>query len=238
MSQVKRDLHVLISIAKLDASLNAARKELSVLPTKVARAKQALEDIAERERDSKNQMEEMTKEARTLEQQLEDNAEKTNKYRAQLMQVESNKEYTAMLHEIDYMEKDTDAKEERLLILMDELDREKADNETFLEKSAAEKRKFESEITDLETRTRSVEGEVAKLESEKPKLLAELDPRIKKRYDRILAKMNDFAVTHIQSDICQGCFTRIPPQVAVEVRKNEELITCEACGRILVYYNA
>lgn len=238
MSQVKRDLHVLISIAKLDASLNAARKELSVLPTKVARAKQALEDIAERERDSKNQMEEMTKEARTLEQQLEDNAEKTNKYRAQLMQVESNKEYTAMLHEIDYMEKDTDAKEERLLILMDELDREKADNETFLERSAAEKSTFESEITDLETRTRSVEGEVAKLESEKPKLLAELDPRIKKRYDRILAKMNDFAVTHIQSDICQGCFTRIPPQVAVEVRKNEELITCEACGRILVYYNA
>jgi len=51
----------------------------------------------------------------------------------------------------------------------------------------------------------------------------ELDPQIKKRYDRILAKLHDFAVTHITDEVCHGCHSRIPPQAAVEVRKNDTI---------------
>jgi predicted nucleic acid-binding Zn-ribbon protein len=82
----------------------------------------------------------------------------------------------------------------------------------------------------------SLGREVEKLQAEKPRLLAELDPRLKARYDRLLAKYHDFAVTNVVDETCQGCHARIPPQVDVEVRQNERIITCEACGRILVHY--
>ncbi|UCH85816.1 MAG: hypothetical protein JSW50_09170 [Candidatus Latescibacterota bacterium] len=50
--------------------------------------------------------------------------------------------------------------------------------------------------------------------------------------------MGDFAVTHVEDEICQGCFSRVPPQLALEVKNNDQIITCQACGRILVHYNA
>jgi predicted nucleic acid-binding Zn-ribbon protein len=238
MEEVQRDLHILISIAKVDASLNDARKELAILPVKVDKIKKSLAGLEERENESKGQVEDMAKERRVIEQQLEDNEEKTKKLRVQLMEVKTNKEYTAMLHEIEHIEKDTEAKEERLLVLMDEYDQENEQSRSLMEESKNQKAALQQQRSALEQRLRELEADVARLEGEKPKLLGELDPRIKKRYDRLLAKLHDFAVTHVEDETCQGCFTRVPPQVAVEVKKNEAIITCEACGRMLVYYAA
>ncbi|MDH3217561.1 MAG: C4-type zinc ribbon domain-containing protein [Candidatus Krumholzibacteria bacterium] len=237
MADIRRELHVLISIAKLDHSLNEARVELGRLPVRVESVRKSLREIENREADSKSRLDDMAKQRRILEQQLEDNEEKLKKYKVQLMEVKTNKEYTAMLHEIDHLEKDTEAKEERLLILMDQLDGESNDNESYLEKSAKDKAQLVSQGEELEKRISSLEQEMQRLRAEKPKLLAELDPGVKKRYERTLAKLHDFAVTHVVDETCQGCFTRIPPQIVVEVKNNDRLITCEACGRMLVYYH-
>lgn len=237
-TDLKRDLHVLISIAKVDAAINENRKELVRLPRQMEKARKSLADIDGLETDAKANIEDMTKERRALEEAVEDNAVKVTRYKTQLMEVKTNKEYTAMLHEIDHVEKDTDEKEERLLILMDELDQREDENTQYLEQSTREKQALNTEQSRLEVLIKELQAETEKLQAEKPKLLLEVNPQIKKRYDRLLAKLGDFAVTHVDGDTCHGCFTRIPPQVLVEVRRNDQLITCEACGRMLVYYDA
>ena len=154
------------------------------------------------------------------------------------MEVKTNKEYQAMLHEIEHLEKGIDEREERLLILMDELDLQSEQNQDFTRKNEDDKKRLLAEKAELENRLKTLSDDVKRLEAEKPKILAELEPQTKKRYDRILAKLNDFAVTHIDDDVCQGCYSRIPPQMALEVKKNDQIITCEVCGRILVFYSA
>ena len=238
MAEVHRDLFVLVSIAKIDAELHATRMELAALPRQVDKIVKSLEEIEAKEKESKGNVEDMAKERRVLEQQLDDNAEKVKKYRVQLMEVKTNKEYTAMLHEIDHIDKDTEGKEERLLVLMDEFDQEEEQSNSLLDDGEKQRAGFEQERSRLEDRIKSLEAEVQKLESEKPRILAELDPRLKSKYNRILAKLHDFGVTNIVDETCQGCFTRIPPQLAVEVKRNERIILCEACGRILIYYVA
>jgi predicted nucleic acid-binding Zn-ribbon protein len=238
VADIRHDLHVLISIAKVDAAVNAARTELALLPRQIDELNRSIQAIEARETQTKDVFEQMVKERRTIEQQLKDNEEKEKKYRLQLMEVKTNKEYTAMLHEIGHIKTDTDAKEERLLILMDALERETGQTETLMAEGARKKAELTQARGVLEERMRSLQGEMSQLESGKPKLLRELDPQIERRYDRLLSKLHDFAVTHVVDGTCQGCFTRIPPQVAVEVARNDKLITCEACGRILVYYIA
>jgi predicted nucleic acid-binding Zn-ribbon protein len=236
MTEVQRDLHILISIAKLDASLNAARTELALLPERVGKIESLVADMEAREAEAKAQVESMAKERRTLEQQLEDNSEKVKKFRTHLMEVKTNKEYTAVLHEIEHIDKDTEVKEERLLVLLDEFDQESAQNNALVEESKKKKAELAQDKAQLDERIKTLQEEMRVVGTEKPKLLIELDPRLRKRYDRILAKLHDFAVTHVIDETCQGCFARIPPQIAVEVKKNDAIITCEACGRMLVYY--
>ena len=123
-------------------------------------------------------------------------------------------------------------------MLMDELENQGAATGGFTEQKDEEKKQLSVEKADLEARLSHLQEEIMRIEGEKPKILSELDPQIRKRYDRILAKLHDFAVTHVVDDVCQGCHSRIPPQAALEVKKNDQIIACQACGRILVHYPA
>ena len=77
---------------------------------------------------------------------------------------------------------------------------------------------------------------MARLEAEKPKLLSEVDNGLRRKYQRLLDKYGDVAVTRVEGETCGGWHTQLPPQLVVEVRKNDQLITCQSCGRILIYY--
>lgn len=238
MTETQHDLDVLVAVAKLDVRLNGCRLELGLLPDKIARVRRTLGDIVSAETSAEERLKSGVHERRSLERQVEDNAERIKKYKTQLMELKTNKEYTAMLHEISHVEGDTDAKEERLLILMDELDQLTESNEKDGQETSRRKKELSAESEQLEERVRALNETIEKLEAEKPGVLSGLNPRIKKQYERVLAKMNDFAVANVVGDVCQGCFTRIPPQTSVEVRQNARIITCEACGRILVHYDA
>jgi len=226
----------LVSIAKMDAELNTCRKEMALLPGKIERVTRSVEKVRKNTEEAATHLDGMSKERRALEKALAESGEKIKKLKTQLMEVKTNKEYTAMLSEIGHTEKGIDEKEERLLMLMDELDQQTVRNQEFMEKSSEEKERLLAEQSGLEDRLRTLQEQMKRLETEKPKILMELDPHTQKRYDRILAKYGDVAVAHIADDACQGCFSRIPPQTVLEVKSNEQIITCQACGRILVHY--
>jgi len=236
MVDVIRELPLLISIAKLDAELNVCRNEMAILPGKIEKVRKSVERVEKATEEAAAHLDTMGKERRGLEKTLEANGEKIKGLKTKLMEVKTNKEYTAMLHEIEHIEKEIDENEERLLMLMDEFDQQTAQNKEFLEKSDGDTARLLAEQLTLEDRLRVVEESKERVETEKPKILLELDPQTKKRYSRILGKYGDFAVTHITDEVCQGCFSRIPPQKVLEVKSNEKIITCEVCGRILVHY--
>ena len=236
MTDVRREIHLLITIAKIDAELNDCRTEASQLPEKIDKTERDIKAIEKSVVEAEAHLEGMKKEKRLLEQKLQDSGEKLKKFKVQLMEVKKNEEYQAMLHEIAHMEKTIDENEERLLMIMDEFDQQGLQTGDFKKLKEEARRKLSNERSGLGARLEELKKEIARLEGEKPKILMELDPQIKKRYDRILAKLHDFAVTHITDEVCHGCHSRIPPQAAVEVRKNDTIIACQACGRILVHY--
>ena len=87
-------------------------------------------------------------------------------------------------------------------------------------------------------RQSGLEADIEKLLSQKPSLLKQLSESMRKKYERLLERHGDAAVVPVRDEHCGGCGTHVPPQVAVEVRANEKLITCQSCGRLLVHYDA
>jgi hypothetical protein len=224
-------------IAKIDGELNARRSELDTIPQRIQKLQRELDRVERSEKEAVEHFEAMKKERRQLEASIEDREERIKKYKTQLMSVKTNREYKALLEEIALEEKKKDEEEEKLLLLMDEIDAQEKENAQFLERAGDRKAKLRGEIETLQARQVQLEREAAELEAKKPGILKELDEQLRKRYERILAKLGDFAVTRVEGEVCQGCFSRIPPQTAVEVRKNNQIITCETCGRILVHYS-
>ena len=238
MTDLRREIHLLVTVAKLDAALNASRIEAGQLPGKIRVIEKELAAIEKAVAEADAHLEGMKKERRGLEQTLQDSEEKVKKLKTQLMEIKTNKEYQAMLHEIDHMKRMIDESEERLLIVMDELDQQGAQTGDFKTTKDDEKKRLTREKSELEARLERLKTEMTQLDAERPKILIELDPQVRKRYDRILAKLQDFAVTRVVGETCQGCHALIPPQRVLEVKKNDQIIACQGCGRILVHYEA
>jgi len=104
------------------------------------------------------------------------------------------------------------------------------------EKANSEKGSLSEEKAVLERKMADYETRLKVLKDEKLRILPHLSERIRALYKRILNVKGDSGVANLVADICQGCYSRMPPQKAHEVRKNNQIITCEVCGRILVYY--
>ncbi len=233
---IKHDIHILISIARIDAELADLKSQAAAVPAKKLSNENILAEIDKAENESKSSLEEMHKEKRSLEVKLEENDAVIKKYKTQLLEIKTNKEYTALLKEIAAIEKDIDDCEEKLLLLMDEIDSQESRSRDLAGEVAEKRTELKKGLSELADKEQFLWEEISKLETKKPALLKELAPRLNKKYDRLLSKMSDFAVTNVIEEICQGCFSRMPPQTVNEVKKNDRIICCETCGRILVHY--
>lgn len=233
---LRRDIQLLVSIAKADAAVSVSRSELDRIPARIAEVDKKLAAIAAREAGAVEGLEDLKKRHRALEQALQDNEAQITKYKNQQMQVKTNKEYQAIIAEIGGLQKDIDKKEEELLELMDAIEIKTAENKGTLAGIAEERAVLEKEKMRLEQRADELRSTVERTGSERPKLLKEVSDPIQKRYARLLKTYGDVAVTTMDGESCGGCHTRLPPQVINEIKKNNQLIACEGCGRILVYY--
>jgi predicted nucleic acid-binding Zn-ribbon protein len=236
MTDFTRDIHLFATVARIEATLAAHRLLLQRLPQEMAGIDRAVAKLDADEKKAHDELEEMRKKRRDTERKLREDEDHLKKIRGQQALIKTNEEYTAMLREVANLESAISQEEETLLILMDQMEAaEKAAAERAgsiqAERGtkAAEKSRLEAEIARLT-------ADAQKLSGERPKILSEITPALVKRYERLVERHRDVAVTRVDHEHCGACRQQIPPQLAVEVRKNDQFITCPACGRILVHY--
>jgi uncharacterized protein len=201
-------------IAALDAKLSASRDG-------VAAAKQAIADNQARRR--------------TLDNDLASAQQRLSKYKEQLMAVKTNDEYHAMQHQIAAMEAEVSRVEELILINMvnaDELAATLKGAEATLKKDeasiATERAAIEAEIADRRT-------VLAQSNQDRSALLPEVSRDALELFERVRKARQGVAVTQAVNGQCTMCHVRLRPQVYNMIIKNEEIIQCDHCQRILYF---
>jgi predicted nucleic acid-binding Zn-ribbon protein len=209
---------------------------LQKIPTDIATIDKALADLEARDKAAHDALEELVTTRRSVEKSLREHEDHLLKCKGQQSLVKTNDEYTAMLKEISNLEHQIGEEEEQLLLLMDRIEAAQVEAARAAEVVKIERAKRTGERTVLETQQASIKTEVERLARERPKILSEVNPALVKRYERLSERHRDVAVTRVEAEHCGACRQQLPPQVAVEVRKNDQFITCPACGRILIHY--
>jgi len=236
MTDLRRDISLFVSVARIEAVLHANHVALQRLPQEIAAIDRTLAELEAKEKASHAAFEVMQKRRREVERLLREHEDHLRKCRGQQSLVKTNEEYTAMLKEIAQLEQSISNDEEQILTLMDQLEHAQQEATGATELYQAEHARRTKERQALETQAESLAGETARLTAERPRVLAEITPILVKRYERVAGKHRDVAVTRVEAEHCGACRQQLPPQVAVEVRKNDQFITCPACGRILIHY--
>lgn len=160
------------------------------------------------------------------------------KLQSQLFQVKTNKEYTAMQHEIEQCKADSSLLEEEIIALLDAVDqagREHREQLAIVGKEQAALREQEARVN---AELKTIDEDIAKLDQQRGALTPSVEPATLSIYERILANREGLALVPLLHDSCGGCHMLQRPQVIHEVHMKTKLVTCESCSRILYLANS
>jgi hypothetical protein len=232
---VEIDFEKLIQLQQLDAEIRQTTFHLDSIPPQIENIDKKIEASSQVAGTAKDKMTASQKRRRDLEAEVKDIKARVAKYKRQLNEVKTNKEYTALLKEIEESQKKVDRMEEEFIAEMlveDDIQKEiKEANQKF----AAAKEKYSREKDALYQKKREMEEKLQRLKAVREGLIPQIPPDQVNLYLRIFRNKGGIALSPVKDDFCALCHMRVRPQVLNELRDTRNLILCENCGRILYW---
>ena len=229
-------LQTLISLQAIDSRIAALEADAARLPQEIAAIHAGIEDAKQQVEQAKARLDAARKDQRAKEKDLEVVQGKRSKTEARLYEVKTNKEYSAVLIEIEDIKQEKGRMEEEVLVLMEAQERLTGDireAEARFKQRETEGRSREATAKEL---LRVVEADLAAVRTERKELAGQLPGPILADYDRILRARGGLALVPVtKPNFCGACRMTITPQRLQELRAQASLIPCESCGRYLYW---
>jgi uncharacterized protein len=234
---VNAELRTLIDLQALDSKISLLEAEVAKLPRDITGVQASVEEAKKAVETIKGQLEAARKSQRAKEKDLEDNRIKRQKFEGQLYQVKTNKEYSAVLAEIEEVKQEKARIEEEILTLMELGERLAADMKEAEARFKARESQGREEEASLQVKLGGVQSELAMIRDERAELAKQVSSVVLEDYDKLLRHRNLAIVEVAKPNFCGGCRVTITPQRLQELRQQNALIHCESCGRYL-YWSA
>jgi len=231
---MEKQLDKLVRLAAFDAKIAGLQEELGKIPAAVEVLRGKYLAVEKALEEAKEELSSMQKERRKAEGDLDGHIEKIRKLNHQTSLVKTNKEYQALLGEIENQKKEQDGYEERILELM-EKSTEYEQRISVAEGEVREARAlFEREEALLQAEGEKLKKELQEIEGSRGELMAGINPENIQTYSRVKVLRGD-SVAEVREEICLGCRVSIPPQKYADVITSDEPQTCSRCQRILYF---
>jgi predicted nucleic acid-binding Zn-ribbon protein len=230
-------LKYLITLQDLDSKILTIKSKLDEIPTRLEKADLLLRESQGSYNIIKKQLDELEKKKRAKEKELEVINDKIQKLKNRTSEIKTNKEYQAHLKEIENVEKERSDIEDEILNIMIDIDSVTKQLKDEEKKLNLEKEKIKNVKEQIQKEKQDMEYELSNVKTSRNELMEKIDQELYEQYINLLETCNGLAVTEAINEVCQGCNMNIPPQLFVELKKNENIITCPQCHRILYYKN-
>jgi uncharacterized protein len=234
-AELEQELKTIFEAQQIDTQIIENERKMLFGPKIMADMDAEIEEIRNNSEKEKAIIQELEKERRKKEKELEVDKEKIVKFESKLCEVKTNKEYQALLKEIEAARQANDKAEEEILVLMDKIEELKKDHEAvaaLLKKREAEVGKEKDKLNKV---LESVDKTIRELRVQRDNLLSVVSDSLKETYTTLIVKRSGLAVVNLKNGVCQGCYMNIPPQLFIEATKNRQLILCPSCNRIFYF---
>ncbi len=232
---MKEQLELLWELQKIDLDLQGIQEEKDRYPNEMKKLEEKQKLEKERIQKEKEKVESLDKTRRQKEGQLNSEQEKIKRTEGKMFEIKTNKEYQALLIEIDAMKEASSRMEEEILQVMDEIEEVKKDLSKREKEAKGTLEKIEGERKKLQEKMTHDENAWSKQTERRDVLSKQIEPKLLKLYHMLKEKRQGLGMVGVKRETCQGCFVHVPPQMFIEVQKTNTLIRCPNCNRILYW---
>ena len=228
-------LNQLIELQGIDSRLFEIDELKGDLPEIVIDQEKELNNYKIENESKDARVQEIDHDSRKRNAEVEDFNVKLTKYKDQLYLVTSNKAYDALNTEIDNMKKAISESETIILT-------EEEEKNVLFEVIKSNSNKIETVSLTLEENKSELETALSKTQAEEKKLLKsrkglvkEIDSRYLGTYERLMGARDGAGMVSMVKSSCGSCYTKLPPQMVIEVKDNRKIISCPSCNIFLFW---
>ena len=233
---MKAELAQLIALQNADTNIKKLQAEIESIPHRRAEIEKEFDQRAFEIRALEERRDAAFHERARLEKEIFDQKQRAERADRNLMAAKKPEEYTAAIREADAARKQISAFETQELEQMEILDQA----EKELKERAPEVQRLGTDMEErfkaFDEQARAQQQQIESARAERERLMNELPKATSAMYKRIAARIRDgVAMAEARNGACMACYMALRPQVMADVRRGEEVITCDNCNRILYY---
>ena len=234
---MREQLERLVALQTVDLKIQEMERVKGEIPQRIASLEGDFRKEEEKTLGERTELERLQKQRRQKEKDLEEEVERVKKAEARVFEIKTNKEYQAVLKEIENAKKLNRQREEEILGILErieEMQKQLGKGEKNLE---TKRKAVQQQVVELELQAASFADEMAGEVQQRERREKEISPDLLSKYRRLLEKRQGVAVAKVQNGVCHACNMNLRPQLYIELQKQESLIICPNCSRILFWEN-
>ena len=230
-----QDLSLALRLQALDRKIASLENEIATLPKHIAEIEKRLEAHTRRLEAERAALAANQRDRKKIEGDIQVHQQKASKLKDQMLEAKTNEQYRAFQNEIAYAEGEVRKAEDRILDLMEQsepLEKNLKAAEIDLKK---EQQHVEAEKKRARERTAADQKELGEASAERKSIADQMDAKLYTHYERIRKKTKNTAIADATEGRCDACQIALRPQFFQDLRRGDQVMFCESCGRILTY---
>lgn len=233
---MKSELEKLINLQKTDSEIRRLKQSLNTADTRRAEIEREFEKHAFSIREIQDRRDTLRNERADLDKHIAENKTYLERADRNLKHAQNQKEYETAMRETDALQKQIAAYETQTLENMTALEEVEKEIEGRSEEISTIDQKRADAIAEFDAQIEKDRAELARVEGGRDDVFKTLPSNLAAVYNRLSQRSRDgIAVAEVVNGSCSACFMALRPQMLVEVKKGEQIITCESCTRILYF---
>src|SRR5579859_5684209 len=205
------DIENLLKLQDADKEIRRLQDEVAEFPKRVAVIEQQLAGHKAQLEKAQAAVKADEANRRKFETAISDLRGKISKYRDQSLDVKTNEQYKALLHEIQFAEKEITGNEDKILELMVNADARDKEVKAAQLELKAETAEIEKEKEEARQRTAEDEKLLTDLRAKRDAMRAAVDADLLRHYERV-SKFRGSGLSEVQDHKCMACQVMLRPQ--------------------------
>jgi len=231
------DLQMLMKLQVIDYDLGELERSKDYLPDMMENLRHEIKEAETKLADTRQQLDAAKVKQKKLELEIESREAELQKYQQQMMSIKTNREYDALVAEIDGIKERISSCETDLLETIDLISQLETDITQFSEK---EKQVSESNTRQLQILQEKVDSIGAKVSGKvemRQGIITSIPKTTLSIYERVRRGRRGRAVVGVRKRACGACFKALTAKKIQEIKRAERIHACDNCGAMLYWDN-
>ena len=231
------DLELLLKLQVIDFDRGELERSKEYLPDMMENLTREITEANEKLENASKELEQAKLAQKNLEVEIATREAELQKYQQQMMSIKTNKEYDALVAEIDVTKEGISNRETELINTIDRIEQLSKDIEEYQERYSKVAENNDQQLTILKEKIDSIGDKVAQKDKERQEITAVIPRPTLSLYERVRRGKGGDVVVAVKRRACGACYKALTPRKVQEIKKGDKVYTCENCGTLLFWDN-